>query len=635
MTRIHFVFIVFLAAVISACTSHSAVAAEESKAGEAAITIDAGKTEAQVSKYIYGQFIEHLGRCIYGGIWAEMLEDRKFYYEVGAKDSPWKIIGDKAAVKMDERMVFVGEHTPQIQLPGDGKFGGVFQDKLGLVGGKEYTGRVVIAAVAEALPIQVSIAWGQSNAERSTVIIDKGISRSYGFRKFPLHFKSGATTDNGKLEIIGWGRGALSVGTVSLMPADNIEGMRADTLKLLKELDSPIYRWPGGNFVSGYDWRDGIGERDKRPPRPKLAWKSLESNDFGIDEFIVFCRLLDTEPYIAVNSGFGDAHSAAKEVEYVNGAADTPMGKLRAANGYAEPYNVKWWGIGNEMYGKWQLGYMKLNHYTQKHNRFARAMRKADPSIKIVGVGSAPSWSEGMLKSCAENMDYISEHFYCERNKESLTEYVSLARNNVRGKVAAHRDYRKRLESLEGRDIRIAIDEWNYWYGPRHYNIKDALGIAAGLNEMIRSSDIVYMANYAQAVNVIGAIKTSKTEAAFDTTGLVLKMYRERFGTVPVAVSGVPEPLDIVAAWAKGRKALTVAIVNPTKEKQFLAVDIKGAELSGKGQLWQIAHPDPMAYNEPGKEPNVVIEEKPPKGVSNKLSVPALSICIYELATMN
>ena len=629
MTRIHFVFIVFLAAVISACTSHLVVAAEETPAAKAAITIDTGKTAEPVSEYIYGQFIEHLGRCIYGGIWAEMVQDRKFYYAVGANKSPWKIIGGEDSVTMSRENPYVGEHTPCIKLDGQ-EARGIVQGGLALRKGTRYEGDILLAGDRSAR-VGVTLHVGTAAKKRQGIGIE---SLGEQYTRTPFSFVGG-DTDEGKLDIAGLGSGSVYVGAVSLMPADNIEGMRADTLKLLKELDSPIYRWPGGNFVSGYDWRDGIGERDKRPPRPNLAWKSLESNDFGIDEFIVFCRLLDTEPYIAVNSGFGDAHSAAKEVEYVNGAADTPMGKLRAANGHAEPYNVKWWGIGNEMYGKWQLGYMKLNHYTQKHNRFARAMRKADPSIKIVGVGSAPSWSEGMLKSCAEYMDHISEHFYCERNKESLREYVSLARNNVRGKVAAHRDYRKRLESLEGRDIRIAIDEWNYWYGPRHYNIKDALGIAAGLNEMIRSSDIVYMANYAQAVNVIGAIKTSKTEAAFDTTGLVLKMYRERFGTVPVAVSGIPEPLDIVAAWAKGRKALTVAIVNPTKEKQFLAVDIKGAELSGKGQLWQIAHPDPMAYNEPGKEPNVVIEEKPPKGVSNKLSVPALSICIYELAANN
>ncbi len=124
------------------------------------------------------------------------------------------------------------------------------------------------------------------------------------------------------------------------MPADNVQGFRPDTLALLRELNAPVYRWPGGNFVSGYNWRDGIGDRDKRPPRKNPAWKGVEHNDVGIHEFMALCALLETEPYIAVNSGLGDVASAADEVEYVNGAAATPMGKLRAANGHAEPYRA-------------------------------------------------------------------------------------------------------------------------------------------------------------------------------------------------------------------------------------------------------------------------------------------------------
>ncbi|GAI87281.1 unnamed protein product, partial [marine sediment metagenome] len=241
------------------------------------------------------------------------------------------------------------------------------------------------------------------------------------------------------------------------------------------------------------------------------------------------------------------------------------------------------------------------------------------------------------MKNCAEHMDLISEHFY-KGAKESVMEHVRQAPDAVRGKVTAHRDYRKKFESLKGKDIRIAIDEWNYWYGKHifgelgtRYFLRDALGIAAGLHEMIRSSDIVFMANYAQTVNVIGAIKTTKTDAAFETTGLALKLYRQHFGTLPVAVTADAYPLDVVAAWTNDRKALTVAIVNPTEHKYELAMDVKGARLSGVGRLWLIAHSDPMAYNEPGKPPEVVIEEKLLHGISNKLSVPPLSICLYEL----
>ena len=603
------------------------------KVTKPAVEIDAAKTKEPISKYIYGQFIEHLGRCIYGGIWAEMVEDRKFYYPVGAKESPWKIVGDKNGVKMQSENVFVGEHTPEVRVAGGGIPSGIKQGGLGLIEGKAYTGHIMVAGNGSP-KVQAALVWGSDPNDRETISIDKPTAE---YTKTALSFTSGARTDDGRLEIVGYGGGSFHIGTVSLMPADNIKGMRADTLKLLKELNSPVYRWPGGNFVSGYDWRDGIGERDKRPPRKNPAWRGIEHNDFGLDEFIIFCREVGAEPMIAVNSGFGDDHSAAQEVEYANGSTDTPMGRWRAANGHPEPYNVKWWCIGNEMYGNWQLGHMSLNHYIRKHNLFTKAMRKVDPSIKLIAVGSAGSWSEGMLKSCAENMDLISEHFY-RGAQRSVMEHVRQAPDAVDGIVTAHRDYRKRLKSLEGKDIRIAIDEWNYWYGEHlfgelgtRYFLRDALGIAEGLHEMIRNSDIVFMANYAQTVNVIGAIKTTKTDAAFETTGLVLKLYRERFGTLPVAIAGDAYPLDVVAAWTGDRKALIIGIVNPTEREYALPMQLKGAQLAGTGRLWLIAHSDAMAYNEPGKPPRVVIKEKAVTDISNKLSLPPLSISLYEL----
>jgi alpha-N-arabinofuranosidase len=649
MFRVRFVCIGFLTVIILAGISGPTVAAsaDEASAQKPVVTIEAGKMGEPISKYIYGQFIEHLGRCIYGGIWAEMLEDRKFYYPVPAEGpiwkehegarvliaSPWQVVGDKDAVKMSTENPFVGEHTPEVRLAGKAARG-IAQDGLALREGREYVGRVVLAADSESSVVQVSLYWDEGVGK--SVFIEN-LSSEFTTTRFS--FTVGGGTDNGRLEIVGRGKGALRIGAVSLMPADNIKGMRADTLKLLKELNAPVYRWPGGNFVSGYDWRDGIGDRDKRPPRKNPAWTGVEHNDFGLDEFVAFCREVGAEPLIVVNSGFGDDHSAAEEVEYVNSSTDTPMGRWRALNGHPEPYNVKWWGIGNEMYGKWQLGHMTLEHYTQKHNLFAKAMRKVDPSIKLAAVGDTGNWSRGMLGSCADYMDLISEHFY-RGEKESVIEHVRQTVDAIRSKVEAHRSYRGKIESLKGKGIRIALDEWNYWHRPYvyeygelgcRYTLKDALGIATGLHEMIRSSDMIFMANYAQTVNVIGCIKTTKTEAAFATTGLALKLYCNHFGTIPVTVTGDVEPLDIVAAWTEGRKAITVAIVNPTVHKYEIGMDVKDAQLTGGGQLWLISGPDPMAYNEPGKEPKVVIEEKPLSGTLDKLSVPPLSICLYEL----
>jgi alpha-N-arabinofuranosidase len=596
------------------------------------IAVDASMEGAPISKYIYGQFIEHLGRCIYGGIWAEMLEDRKFFEPVGARGSPWKAIGPVDAVSMSRDRPFAGVHTPEVNLDQE-EARGIRQGGLALRKGKEYVGRICPAGLTSDMVLKSTLIWGEGPQGRMAVET-RGTLVDFG--KTPLlRFIAGGSTDDGILEITATGKGKIRIGAVSLMPADNVHGMRPDTLALLKELDSPVYRWPGGNFVSGYDWRDGIGDPDRRPPRKNPAWQGIEHNDFGIDEFMTFCRLLGTDPYIAVNSGLGDSRMALEELEYANGGAGTPMGKRRAGNGHPEPYGVKFWSIGNEMYGGWQLGHMPIDRYVVKHNEFAGAMRKANPSIRIIAVGDAGPWSEGMMRSCAGHMDLISEHFYCQE-RSGLGGHVAQIPAAIRAKAEAHRRYRKDLDSLKGKDIRIAMDEWNYWYGPHvfgelgtRYFQKDGLGIAAGLHEYARQSDIVYMANYAQTVNVIGCIKTTKADAAFETTGLVLALYRKRFGEIPAATEG-DGVLDAQAAWTADRKALTLAIVNPTRKDVEAPVEIRGARLTGSGKRFEIAA-DPMAFNDPGKLPRVVVVESEVKGFAGKVSLKASSVTLFVL----
>src|SRR5258708_2932795 len=320
-----------------------------------------------------------------------------------------------------------------VGLAGDAPHG-IPQSGLVLRKNRRYMGRIALAGGSGA-KIAVSLIWGDGSDQRQIIIPD---SRSEKYVKFPLSFTAGADTDNGRLAITGTGTGSFHVGMVSLMPAENVEGFRADMVALLKELDSGIYRWPGGNFVSGYNWRDGIGDRDKRPARYDYAWSTVEYNDVGTDEYMTLCRLLRIAPYICVNAGFGDAQSAASWVEYVNGSSQTPMGKLRAKNGHPEPYRVAWWGIGNEVYGEWQLGHLYIDQYVIKHNMFARAMRVADSSIKLVASGATPfetsttarhhrkplpaklpydfgskqDWSGNLLEHCAENIDFLAEHLY-------------------------------------------------------------------------------------------------------------------------------------------------------------------------------------------------------------------------------
>lgn len=634
-------------------TTQPTLSAESAK-----VDLRVNDTREPISPYIYGQFIEHLGRCIYGGIWAEMLEDRKFYFPV--KDefkpwktftddsywkggdfevltgSPWRVIGGKNIVRMDETNPYAGKHSPVITLPG-GEPVGIEQGRLAVRSGKTYTGRAMLAGDPSAGPVTIELAWGEGDDQRTAAVLPR-LDREY--RTFPFSLKASGDSDHAVLRITSTGKGELRVGAVSLMPSDNVEGFRPDVLQLLRELNSPVYRWPGGNFVSGYDWTDGLGERDRRPPRKNPAWTGVEANDVGIHEFMRLCELLDTEPYIAVNTGLGSIKHAADEIEYCNGSPDTPMGAWRAANGHPEPYAVKWWGVGNEMFGNWQLGHMPLSEYVKKHNACVDAMRAVDPDAVLVAVGEAGDWSRTMMSQCADHMDLISEHRYW-RDKPDLVEHVEQPMKGIQDIVDAHRQYRKEIDGLAEKDIRIALDEWNYWYGRYvygelgvQYHLQDALGIAEGLHAMYRNSDMIYMANYAQTVNVIGAIKTSRTEACFDTTGLALKMYREHFGEIPFEVGGVPAPLDAAAAWTKDRSAITLSLVNPSTDTVTLELN-SGVKLEPQGKAWTIAGDDKMAYNQPGEKPGVVIREATITLDQNKIIIHPMSATIFHFNVLH
>jgi alpha-N-arabinofuranosidase len=602
--------------------------------GRPTAVIDGDKTGPPMSPYIYGQFIEHLGRCIYQGIWAEMLEDRKFFWPVGQGESPWKAIGEAGLVKMDTVNPFTGAHSPRVTLSGKGP-GGVVQAGLALIGEKDYVGRVVLAGDTGAAPVDISLVWGVTPDARQTLAV-KTIGRDY--RTFPFMFKAGVSTENARIEITSSGRGSFKVGTVSIMPADNIDGFRPEVLARLKELDAPVYRWPGGNFVSGYDWRDGIGDRDRRPPRKNPAWQGVEHNDVGIHEFMDLMSLINAEPYITVNSGLGDVAMALEELEYANGAPGTKMGKLRAANGHPEPWGVTFWAIGNEMYGNWQLGHMPLSDYVKKHAQYAVAMKAMDPSVKVVAVGAVGRWSETMLAEASNHMDLISEHFYVG-HKPGLLSHVAQMPAEVRRIAEAHRKYRATIPSLKTKEVPVALDEWNYWYGPdiygeigTQYFLEDALGVAAAFNEYARQTDIYFMANYAQTVNVIGAIKTSKTAAVLDSTGVILALYRKHFGTIPVAVGGAPEPLDVMACWKDETKSvLTLSVVNPTKRAMTLKLDAGKLRLPKTARLFLIGGPDPRACNVPGQPPGVAVQETESAPFGKMLTVPPISVALYEI----
>jgi alpha-N-arabinofuranosidase len=304
-------------------------------------------------------------------------------------------------------------------------------------------------------------------------------------------------------------------------PLSDARGFRTDVMSLLRELRMGVLRWPGGNFVSNYHWQDGIGPKDARPPRPELAWGGTESNRFGTDDFLAYCAELGTEPYICLNMGTGTLEEALAWLEYCNGDRPTHWASTRRQNGRAEPYRVKYWGLGNEMYGDWQVGAMSAEEYVREATRWARALKLLDRDIQLVSCGKTGwnEWDRIVVDGMAHLVDYHSIHIYTGSD-----DYWT----NVLQPHQAERAIRSARALIERTAYRhkianppkIAYDEWNVWYRKmsvdleERYSFPDALAVGTYLNIFLRNAGSVKMANLAQMVNAIAPIVTTPQAAA-------------------------------------------------------------------------------------------------------------------------
>ena len=656
--------------------------------------VDAGKVGHPISNYMYGGFIEHIGNLINYSFWSEVLDDRKFFHPVDSKPSPapvgpsrrmmpankWMPVGPDKDVTMDTAAPYVGEQSPVVHLAGS-KLRGIGQSGLSLAK-KDYVGRIVVAADPGA-EISATLIWGKGAKDRQTVRLAAGTA----WTKLPLNFACQAETTAGRLEITGKGRGTFRIGAVSLMPGDNIKGFRADTMALMKEMDCKIMRMPGGNFVSGYDWKDTIGEPDKRPPRMDPQWRFPQPNDVGVDELLQMCQIIGVEPYWCVNTGFGEPRSGAELVEYVNGDASTFWGAQRAANGHAEPYRVHYWNVGNEMYGHWQLGHMSLDQYTIKHNLFADEMREVDPSIYIVApggfvdemttgqgiiadsgsplveYGSDRDWAGGMLARSWGKFDALATHAYPPENKhfnlvtgknediqQTLVEWAQAPANRVATMADCWEEYKKRFPKLNEGHVKVFFDEWAYHF---KQDYRGCLAIARMFHEFFRHSDFIDMAAYTMGM---AWLDYDRTHSVISASGRVFQLYDRHFGKLPVTVTGnspVPPPkyppggdqpkvntgsatwpLDVSAALTADRTALVVAIVNASETAQSLAMDVEGFKAAGTGRTWALVSPGLDAQNLVGKLPQVAISEGTFDTAAKSFAAAPCSIVLYEFRSV-
>lgn len=317
------------------------------------------------------------------------------------------------------------------------------------------------------------------------------------------------------------------------------DGFRTDVADMVRELGPTILRYPGGNFVSGYNWEDGVGPRDERPVRLDRAWKSIETNQVGTNEFLAWCKRMDIEPMMAVNLGSRGIDEACNLLEYVNHPGGTQWSDLRRQHGYAEPHDVKVWCLGNEMDGPWQIGHKTAYEYGRLAKETAVAMRRVDPTIELVAAGTSKpimptfgTWEATVLEEAYEHVDYLSMHMYVDPD---LTDDVpTLLASGVEidayiESVIASVDY-ARAVGRHTKAMPLSFDEWNVWYNSRPreigvwphapeligdiYTHADALVVGSFINSILRRADRIHMAALAQLVNVIAPIRTEPNGGA-------------------------------------------------------------------------------------------------------------------------
>lgn len=436
-------------------------------------------------------------------------------------------------------------------------------------------------------------------------------------------------------------------------PLSDEDGFRKDVLEAIEGLNVSLGRYPGGNFVSNYHWLDGVGPN--RIPRMELAWARLETNQFGTDEFIKFCKKTAIEPYFSVNMGTGTIEEAQQWVEYCNIKEGPYFAEMRKKNGYPEPYGIKYWSLGNEMDGFWQMGALSAEDYSKKAREAAKLMRLTDPTIKLIAAGSSNyrpnadpnEWNAKILQELIDVVDYIALHIYVGNPDNNYYNFLSTPlvieqrTQIVKGMILkemekAHRGNRP--------PVYIAWDEYNVWYRARteesmqgtraleeHYNLEDALVIAGFLNAFIRNADIVKMANMAQLVNVIAPIFTSETGIFKQTIYYPLALFANNahgtaldvfvkcdtyntdefyigLGESKTKQTEVPY-LDVSATYQNGE--VVVNVVNRHKDKT-ITTDLlcQTGEFAGNFKVFEVNGPDIKSVNDFGKE-NVKTINKP------------------------
>ena len=395
-------------------------------------------------------------------------------------------------------------------------------------------------------------------------------------------------------------------------PTADDDGFRGDVIDLVRELGVSTVRYPGGNFVSGYRWEDGIGPVDRRPTRLDLAWHSTEPNSVGVDEFVKWCAKTGVEPMMAVNLGTRGVAEALELLEYCNVPGGSTWSDLRRANGTPDPHGIRMWCLGNEMDGPWQTGHKTAQEYGRLAAETARAMRQLNPDLELVACGSSGSamptfgeWERVVLTEAYDQVDYVSAHAYYFETDGDLASFLASAIDMDRfvEAVVATADA-VRAAGRHTKRIYVSFDEWNVWYldgaasvSPTdswpvapplledHYSVADAVVVGSLLISLLRHSDRVHAASLAQLVNVIAPIMTEPGGRVWKQTTFHPFALTARYAAGDVLDVRVDTPshetakfgdtplLDAVATWDEEARAMSVFVVNRSVD-QPMTVDV-------------------------------------------------------------
>jgi len=433
-------------------------------------------------------------------------------------------------------------------------------------------------------------------------------------------------------------------------PHADKRGLRKDVMEALRDQSYTVIRYPGGNFLSGYNWLDGVGPKAQRPLRRELAWQSVETNQFGTNEFMEFCAAINAAPMLAVNMGTGDIQSASDLVEYCNVSDGTYWSDLRASHGFRDSHDVRYWCVGNEMDGPWQIGHLDAVAYGNKALEAAKMMKWQDPTIKTILCGSSndrmptyPEWDRTALEIAWEHMDYLSMHYYAGNREDDTASYLASA-------VL----FERFVDTLEGtlryvkakrrstHDVYLSWDEWQVWYkgdpvqgnwteaphlAEEIYNLEDALVVAQWLNVFLRKSHVLKIACVAQIVNVISWLHTRRDgllkQPSYYAFKLVSNLARGEALDVLVKApeieteqyDAVPT-LDVSASYDDETQRGAIFLVNRGQTEAVVTTIVwQDGKTVHIDEAWQLTGSDPKEVN---------TWDEPHRLIANAISAPTV-----------